>query len=228
MTHPVLVEIERWDRNRPRCQQVELGASDAFGCRASAVLRLNRVPESDPRLRWDALVGTAIHLVAQLAAGEGVLAEERFSYRGVFASVDRYDPARKTLTDIKSKDTAAKVRSVARFGPRREHVAQVHLGAAALQEAGHEVERVELLYLPRVGDPSSAYVWDDVPDRAVADEAVDWIEKANATALDRAHLEPAEMVQGLQDEDESFCRRYCAHVTACRGEVAPLALGDVL
>lgn len=223
MTHPVLLEIEAWDRNRPRSQQVELGASNAFGCRAAAVLQLNRVPESDPRLRWDSLVGTAIHLVAQMAAGPGVMAEERFAYRGVTASVDRYDPARKTLTDVKTKDTAAKVRSVARFGPKREHIAQVHLGAAALQEAGYEVERVELLYLPRVGDPKAAYVWDDVPDRAIADEAVDWIEKANATALDRAHMEPADMVWGLQDEAESFCRDYCAHVSLCRGPVVGAA-----
>lgn len=228
MTHPVLVEIERWDRKRPRSQQVEIGASGLYGCRAAAVLRLNRVEETDARLRWDALVGTSIHMVAELAAGPGVLVEQRFTYRGVTASVDRYDPTTKTLTDIKSKDSVYKVKQVAKHGPRPQQVAQVMLGAAALQEAGYEVERVELLFLPRVGDPSEHYLWSAAPDRQIADDAADWAAKVDATALDRAHLEPAEMVQGLQDEDESFCRRYCAHVTACRGEVAPLALGDVL
>lgn len=215
MTHPVLLEIERWDRERPRSQQVELGASQLLGCRAAAILRLNRVPESDPRLRWDALVGTAIHSVCEAAAGEGVLSEVRFQYRGVWATIDRYEAP--VLTDVKTKKDAAAIRTVQRFGPSRQNVAQVMLGAAALQEAGFPVERVELLYLPRVGEPSDAWVWSAEPDRAAADEAAEWAAKVDATALDRAHLEPAEMVWGLQDEAEPFCRSYCAHVTTCRG-----------
>ncbi|HWH14408.1 MAG TPA: hypothetical protein VNT51_06655 [Miltoncostaeaceae bacterium] len=228
MTHPVLAEIEEWDRNRPRSQQVEIGASGLFGCRAAAVLRLNRVEETDARLRWDALVGTAIHAVAEQAAGPGVLVEHRLPYRGVMATIDRYDPATKTLTDLKTKDNPAALRRVARYGPSRQQIAQVMLGAAALQEAGHEVETVELLYLPRIGDPAEAYLWSAAPEREIADEAVVWAERVNATALDRSHLEPAEMVRGLQDEGLSFCERYCAYFTACRGVPQWTELEDVL
>lgn len=226
--HPVIAELEAWDRSRPRSQQVELGASQLLGCRAAAVLRLNGVPETDSRLRWDALVGTALHSVCEAAAGPGVLVEQRFQYRGVWATIDRYDPATKTLTDVKSKTDAAAIRKVQRYGPTRTNKAQVHLGAAALQEAGHEVERVELLFLPRVGEPSDAWVWSDIPNREIADHAAEWAAWVNKEASTRWGLSPAEQVEGLQDERETFCRRYCAHVTACRGPVAAAVLEDVL
>lgn len=219
MTHPVLAEIEAWDRSRPRAQQVELGASQLLGCRAAAVLRLNRVPETDSRLRWDALVGVAIHSACEQAASPDVLVEQRFAYRGVWATIDRFDTASGVLTDVKTKSNAAAIRKAQRFGPSRQHVAQVMLGAAALQEAGHTVERVELLYLPRDGEASDVFVWSALPDRALADEAAEWAAAVDALALDRAHLDPAGMVRGLRDEPDRFCARYCAHFSACKGEL---------
>lgn len=228
MTHPVLVEIQAWDSNRPRSQQVEIGASGLFGCRAAAVLRLNGQPATDARLRWDALVGTAIHSVAEAAAPDGVLVEQRFPYRGVTATIDRYDPARKTLTDLKTKEDEAAVAKVAKYGPSEQHKAQVHLGAAALQGAGYEVERVEVLYLPRVGDPSAAYVWSAVPDRAVADRAAQWALDVTATADAVRDLPAAGQADGLRDEPESFCRTYCEYVTACRGDESSVTVDDPL
>lgn len=232
--HPVLDEIEAWDRSRPRSQQVALGASQLLGCRAAAVLRLNEVPETDSRLRWDALVGVAIHTVCEAAAPASVLVEQRFQYRGVWATVDRYDPATKTLTDVKSKADALAIRKAKRYGPSRTHKAQLHLGAAALQEAGYEVDGVELLYLPRNGRPEDAWVWGPVaPDRGLADYAAEWAQWVNEEARARRGAPASAQVDGLQDERESFCRDYCAYVTACRGPLeAPVAeattLEDVL
>lgn len=233
MTHPVLDEIAAWERARPRSQQTALGASQLLGCRAAAVLRMNEVPATDARLRWDALVGNAVHAVAEQAAGSGVLVEQRFCYRGVWATVDRYDPATKTLTDIKTKTDRHAIAKVQRYGPSKQYKAQVHLGAAALQEAGHAVERVELLFLPRVGEPSDAWVWSDVPNRQVADYAAEWAEWVVGVAAERRGRPVVEQVEGLQDERESFCRRYCEYVTACRGPLevevsAPVELEDVL
>ena len=232
--HPVLDEIEAWDRSRPRSQQIDLGALQLLGCRAAAVLRLNEVPETDGRLRWDALVGVAIHSACEAAAPEGVLVEQRFQYRGVWATVDRYDPRTKTLTDVKTKEDVLAIRKVQKYGPSRTHKAQLHLGAAALQEAGHPVELVELLYLPRVGQPEDAWVWGPVaPDRKAADYAAEWAGWVTREAGERRHLPAWGQVEGLQDERPDFCRRYCPFVSACRGEVpepvaAPVALEDVL
>lgn len=228
MTHPILDEIAAWDRNRPRSQQAELGASQLKGCRAAAVLRINGVPETDSRLRWDALVGTALHAVCEAAAPEGVLVEQRFEYRGVWATIDRFEPARKTLTDVKTKDDRAAIDKVRKYGPSEQHKAQLNIGAAALKAAGYEVDRIELLYLPRVGEPSDAYLWESVPDPALADEAAEWAAQVNATAQERVGLEPAGQVEGLRDEPESFCRVYCPFVTACLGPRVEVAVDDPL
>jgi hypothetical protein len=220
MTHPVLVEIAEWDRNRPRSQQVAIGASQLLGCRAATILRLNEIPETDGRLRWDALVGTAIHAVAEQAAPDTVIVEGRFSYRGVWATVDRYDPTTRILTDIKSKADALALHKARRYGPSRQHKAQLHLGAAALQEAGHEVAGVELLYLPRNGKPEDAFTWGPIePSRAAADFAAEWAEWVTREAAERKGRPVAEQVEGLQDERPQFCRDYCPFVTACRGPV---------
>jgi hypothetical protein len=222
-------EIEAWDSSRPRSLQVEIGASGLYGCRAASVLRLNGLPETDARLRWDALVGTAIHGVAEAAAPEGVLVEERFTFRGVTATIDRFDPATKTLTDLKTKNDAAAVAKVRKYGPDDRHVAQVMLGAAALQDAGHKVERVELLYLPRVGDPrTDGYLWSAVPDREQAEKAAEWAREVTEEAATRAGLTVAEQVDGLRDELPSFCHAYCPFVTACRGSAEPPAEVDAL
>jgi hypothetical protein len=211
----VAAEIEAWDASRPRSLQTAIGASGLYGCRAEHTLRLNAVPESDPHLSWAALVGTAIHGVAEAAAPEGVLTEQRFTYRGVTATIDRYDPP--ILVDLKTKDDAAAIAKVQKYGPRREHIAQVMLGAAALQEAGHVVEQVELLYIPRIGDLKDGWSWTAAPDRAIADEAAEWATTVTEDAAARAGLVPAEQVEGLQDADWSFCAAYCPFVTTCRG-----------
>jgi hypothetical protein len=153
----VAAEIEAWDATRPRSLQTAIGASGLYGCRAEHTLRLNEVPESDPHLSWAALVGTAIHGVAEAAAPASVLTEQRFTYRGVTATIDRYDAP--VLVDLKTKEDAAAIAKVRKTGPRREQIAQVMLGAAALQEAGYVVEQVELLFLPRVGSLEDGWSW---------------------------------------------------------------------
>jgi hypothetical protein len=214
----VAAEIEAWDATRPRSLQTAIGASGLYGCRAEHTLRLNEVPESDPHLSWAALVGTAIHGVAEAAAPASVLTEQRFTYRGVTATIDRYDAP--VLVDLKTKEDAAAIAKVRKTGPRREQIAQVMLGAAALQEAGYVVEQVELLFLPRVGSLEDGWSWTAVPDRAIADEAAEWAATVTADAAARAGLSPAEQVEGLQDSDWSFCAAYCPFVTTCRGTSA--------
>jgi hypothetical protein len=215
-------EIEAWDNNRPRSLQVEIGASGLYGCRAASVLRLNGVPETDGSLRWDALVGTAIHGVAEAAAPKTVLVEQRFTFEGVTATIDRYDPGTATLTDAKTKEDAAAVAKVRKYGPDERHVAQVMLGAAALQDAGYDVERVEILYLPRVGNPrEDGYLWSATPDREQAVAAAEWAREVTEEAAARAEMPVEEQVYGLRDELPSFCFAYCPFVTACRGTSAP-------
>ena len=236
----VRAELAAWDADRPRSQQVETGASQVFGCRAESVLRLSGIPESDPRSSWPAKVGTAIHSMFETAARHGdptgsLLLEHRVMYHGVPATVDRYDPATKRLTDYKTKDDDADVRDIARHGPDREHQAQIHLGAAGLIEEGHEVDTVELLYVPRAGlnGLDDAYLYSVPFDRQLADEAAEWV----ASQIDRAddmvvEVEDGHLVgdplEGLRDKMPSWCRQFCEYHTLCRGPEALPALDDRL
>lgn len=205
-----------------RGRQTQTGASQLYGCRAEAVLRLTGVTATDLRPRLDAENGTAIHawLESRLAAlaGDDLLVEQRYTYRGVPATVDLIFQSERRLVDLKTKGNAAAIATVRRDGPSPRYQAQVHLGAAAANDAGVRVDTVELLFLPRDGYLSDAWSWSAPFDRTAADKAAEWAAEVDALAVERAGLTPAEAVEGLRDEPPSFCWHYCAFVTACRGE----------
>lgn len=217
----VQAELSAYGASRPRSQQRESGGSQTFGCRAESVLRLTGVPPSDPRLSWPALVGSALHSVLEAAAGPGVLTEHKVTYKGIVCTVDRFDPATKTLTDYKSVADAGAVAVMKRTGPKRRQLAQINLGAAGLIDAGEDVQNVELLYLPRNGNLEQSWLWSAPFDRGFADEAAgwshtEWVRAAEAKPIvEDGNLEEA--IGGLRDEPPSWCRRYCPYVTTCRG-----------
>lgn len=203
-----------------RGKQVATGASQIYGCRAEAVLRLNEIPATDTRVRLDAENGNAIHawVEARLqAAFPGLLVEQRWTYRGVPATLDLPLLTERRVVDIKTKANAAKISLVRRYGPSARNRAQVHLGAAAAIAAGHEIDAVELLYLPRDGEIDDAWSWSEPFSRQVADEAADWAHATDALARERAGTEVSEMVDGLRDEPPAFCWRFCAYASTCRG-----------
>jgi hypothetical protein len=203
---------------RPRSMQTEAGASDTSGCRAELVMLGNGVPESDPRLGWDAWVGNAIHdrLAAQLAGPDRII-EQKFSYRGVPCTIDRYDRDAETVSDYKSKGVAGDISTIRRDGPKPQHIKQIMLGAAGLIEAGHPVTTVQLVYVPRDGAFDDAWVWSTPFDRSIADRAAEWHEKLRALTAERQGLEVEQMIDGLKDEPPYWCRQFCTRVTACRG-----------
>lgn len=214
-------ELAAMEAASPRSQQVQTGASQIFGCRAESLLRLTGVPESDPRSSWPALVGKAVHRLVEDAAAEDVITEARFTYRGVPATVDRYNPATKTLTDFKTKDTAADINAIRRAGPSREYRSQIHLGAAALIAAGHEVQTVELLFIPRAGTLEDAWLFSEPFDREIADDAAEWVSDQAERAL-TVDLDDGDPLDGLRDKLPSWCASYCPYFTTCRGGEEPL------
>jgi hypothetical protein len=222
--HDELLAVEG---QRDRALQTEAGASQTEGCRAELVMLGNGIPESDPRLGWAAWVGNAIHerLASQLAK-PGRELEKVFVYRGVPATVDRYDAETKTLVDYKTKGSAGDIAAVRRDGPRRGQIAQVMIGAAGLIEAGHPVETVGLIFVPRDGELEDSWPWFAPYDQSIADEAAEWHEKLRALTAERAGLDVEQMVDGLRDKPPSFCRMYCPRVTLCRGPEVETPLLD--
>jgi hypothetical protein len=213
------------EQNRPRSQQVEIGGSGLFGCRAEHVLRLNGVPQSDPRLSWEAFVGSAIdHRIgeARLRRHPELIVQKQLAYRDVKFTVDEHSPSEKILRDWKSKDNAAAcAEAVLMMQENRpghdQKRAQLHGGAAALIAAGHEVDTIQLVFLPRSGGFDGARLFTEPFSREWADKGVEWaaevIDIAEAVAYN-----PVEKIDGLRDKPYFFCAAYCPFLTACRGE----------
>lgn len=209
----------------PRSAQTETGASQVYGCVAEAIYRLRGEPATDPRIGWSALVGNSIHAqLAEIRAAvrPGVLCEQRFVFKNVPATVDYIDPAQKLLVDYKTKDDAGAIAAVRKNGPRPAQVAQLQLGMAAAREAGIDVERAALLFLPRAGDDiDTAYVWGPVEfDEQAAVEAAAW-----SADVDTAAADPETDPRDHRGKPAFWCYQYCPFAQACRGE--PLAEPDL-
>lgn len=205
----------------PRSAQTETGASQVYGCTAEAVYRLRGEPATDARIGWSALVGNGIH--AQLAeiraaARPGVLCEQRFTFKNVPATVDYIDPAQRLLVDYKTKDDAGAIAAVRRDGPKPAQIAQIQLGMAAAREAGIEVDRGALLFLPRSGDSiDDAYVFGPVDyDEQAAIDAAAWSADVDTLAAD-----PDTDPRDHRGKPAFWCYQYCPYVRACRGEALP-------
>jgi hypothetical protein len=228
----ILYEIEAdlvaADSKRPRSQQIAIGGSGLFGCRAEHVLRLNGVPQSDPRLSWQAFVGSAMDErlgEARKLARPQMLIQERLEYGAVWFTIDEYDPETKTLSDYKTKDNAAACSEAvlmmeeARPGHEQKR-AQLHGGAAALIASGYPVDSIQLVFLPRSGGFDGARLFTEPFSREWADKGVEWAAETITLADGFAHDSdpPSEVVAHLRDKPPFFCHAYCPFVSTCRGE----------
>jgi hypothetical protein len=210
------------EQHWPRSKQTRLGASDTYQCRARGLLKMLGVPPSEQKMSWPANVGNSIDEWvgrARTTVNPNRLAQVRVRYRDVPCTVDEYDPDTKTLTDWKTRDDAAKVSDVRRYGPDESQVGQVNLGAAGLIEQGHEVETVRLCFLPRNGDLEDGYVWEAPFSRHEADRAADW--HAEQIELRDAYKDgPTPLPDDLallRDKPKWWCSEYCEHLQNCRG-----------
>lgn len=210
------------DAERPRSQQIETGGSQLLGCRAEAVLRLNGVPQSDPRMSWQAFVGSAIDErlgAARLRRRPWLMVQHRTVYGGVPFSVDEYDPQTKALSDWKTKDNAAACAEALKYVKDRQR-AQIHGGAAGLRAEGFDVETVRLVFIPRAGSMDGARVFEEPFSQEWADRGVEWAAEigdlAERIGVDSSRR-VADSLDGLRDEMPSFCSSYCPYFTVCRG-----------
>ena len=214
-------DLLAFETSRPRAMQVETGASQVGGCRAETVFRLRGTPQSDPRISWQAWVGNAIHERLALVRGGNsrYLCEQRFTYKGVPATVDLVDMEAKTVVDYKSKDSADDFPAE----PRPEWLTQVNLGAAGANAAGVEVTHVAVIVLPRAGEFEAQQFGPYPVDPALADAAVEWVEETNRIArVPDDVLDDMLDLTVLRDRPPMFCAQYCPYVTTCRGVPHPV------
>ena len=168
----------------PRARQTSLGGSEAgHACDRRIAYRLAGTPIVNLRDPLRSIVGIGFHaamaeLFTRLDAGSGrFLVEVPVAYRGIPGTVDLYDRHERTVIDWKTK-LSAKLRKVRHEGPSTSYVTQTMLYAAALREQGEDVRHVALAFVPvDATDLSGMYVWRAPFDKAIADAAVDRIER---------------------------------------------------
>ena len=193
------------DTARPRSQQTAIGVSQLGGCRRQVWHKSRGDAETNTTLRLPAIMGTAIHGAIESAIGStSALIEERIEIDGLPpATIDYFDPKTGEVVDWKTitlKNTAYFVTQQKRW--------QVQTYGYLLEKAGHQVNTVTLVGIPRDGTENDIIVYSEPYDAAVAEQALAWL--ADVVAREEAPNPERDAV--------SFCAKYCPfYGSACDG-----------
>lgn len=142
--------------NRPRNLQTAVGCS-ALGtpCQRQLAYRVSgQKPARSRTASWLATIGTSVHayLETVFSGSERWLTEQPVvvTHDGIEVpgTVDLYDTHTRTVVDFKvvGDSTLNKAR---RGVVSDQYITQVNLYAMGLQQAGHNVEKVAILFLPK-------------------------------------------------------------------------------
>jgi hypothetical protein len=198
------------DAARPRSQQVEVGWSEAGGCRAALGFRLSGAWPSDETDSWPAQRGTALHdFLEPILAEPGVRTELDTMYRGIPGHADLVGPD--WLGDLKTKTRASSTVWRTDLKAMRQARIQASGYAAGLVDTGElpEDATIRLLIVPADGGYRDWWCHEEPFDRSLADEGadrVDWVREQMAAGAPLPKDKPAH-----------FCESYCQFYSLCRG-----------
>lgn len=162
----------------PRKQQVSLGPSDlGIECDRRLAYKIAGIRGFNPGDPWPALVGTAIHRILEEIVqkycnqyGNPWLVEEKV----------QVDPRVKGSADLVRAPLVLDIKSVGpdmlpkvvKDGPPWSYKAQINLYAKGLRDAGHDIQQVAFLFVPRAGRLEGFHVWADDYDEDIATKAL--------------------------------------------------------
>lgn len=177
----ILNRISDYAANRPRALQTEVGCS-SLGTVCDR--KLGYMLLQSPRLRvgessgWMANIGTAVHawLEQVFSNSDEYMTETpitvKHSNLTIPGTVDLYAKKERTVIDFKVVGSATLY--AAKLGRiSRQYSIQVQLYGLGLQQAGHKVENVGILFLPRNGELRDAILWETRFDPQMAKLAID-------------------------------------------------------
>ncbi len=187
LTLPTTTELLlAWDALRPRSQQTEVGMSQLGGCRRQTGYMLAGCP---PDEGWEpnkiqAVLGTAIHLVAAQAATELLPSARAEDLEVWFGGMPGHPDllAGGVVRDLKTKGYTLQLEMIRQSGPPQYDRFQVHTYAGALNAAGHQVDTVQLDYLAR--DSGEEYIWEEPFDVAVVEAAMSWLADVRSSEIE--------------------------------------------
>ena len=172
--------------NAPRELQTALGPSEIGDpCSRRIGHKLLGTPPRALPPNWKAGLGTWAHAglagildadnvrcAPDLGYHERWLVETRVDVgHGITGTVDAYDFLTATEVDFKTCGRAM-LRKYKRFGPGAAYQIQGHLYGLGLTRAGHPVDTVSIVFLPRQGELSEAFYWHEPFDPDLAEAAL--------------------------------------------------------
>jgi hypothetical protein len=193
------------DSARPRSLQTAIGVSQLGGCRRQVWHKSRGDAETNETLRLPAIMGTAIHTAIEAALNiPGALIEHRVELDGLPpATIDFFDPAKGEVVDWKT----ITLKNVAYFVTQQKRW-QVQTYGYLMEKAGHQVNTVTLVGIPRDGTENDIVVYSEPYDPAVAEQALAWL--ADVTSREEA--------PSPERDAASFCAKYCPfYGSACQG-----------
>jgi hypothetical protein len=193
------------DSARPRSLQTAIGVSQLGGCRRQVWHKSRGDAETNETLRLPAIMGTAIHTAIEAALNiPGALIEHRVELDGLPpATIDFFDPAKGEVVDWKT----ITLKNVAYFVTQQKRW-QVQTYGYLMEKAGHQVNTVTLVGIPRDGTENDIVVYSEPYDPAVAEQALAWL--ADVTSREEA--------PSPERDAASFCAKYCPfYGSVCQG-----------
>lgn len=179
--------------NHPRTLQKEIGPSEIGApCARKIAYKLTDHKQRELPPNWRATVGTATHMwleetfdtanqqwalqhgtpgVERYLIEERVTVGEHLDGTPIQGSCDLYDRATATVVDHKTA-TRSRLETFTKNGPPEVYRVQANLYGIGWIRAGFPVARVAICFLPRDGEFSDAYWWEEDFNPVIAAEAL--------------------------------------------------------
>lgn len=184
----IIDAVNEYASNRPRSLQVEVGASSiGTSCQRQLGYKLlntrKQSVEKDPG--WMTQIGTAVHTYLEniFSTNDRYLTEQpveiRYADFFIPGTVDLYDKQTNTVIDFKIVGEAT-LSKAKRKDISTQYQVQVSLYALGLKQAGHRVDNVAILFMPRNKELKDAVMWEQPFDPKIAEA---YIQRYHSTRM---------------------------------------------
>lgn len=200
---PDLIEkIHASQANSARTQQVEIGASELFGCRAKVWHQLNGTGKTNPDTKsLAAFMGTAIH-----SAIEKLYEDDPTTRNEVEVASDGLKGHVDIIKGTHLNDWKTSTKKNEDYFPSYQQRVQTHSYAKMANDTGIPIETVGLVSLARDGQEEDILEIVEPYDPQLAQAGLAWLEDVKSRTV---APEP--------EKDASFCKDYCPFFGACPG-----------
>jgi hypothetical protein len=217
----------------PRSKQVVIGPSEiGTECTRRLAYKLLDWEKANEQAggNWSAQVGTAIHahLADIFRKREGYEVEQKVQIRGnLSGTVDLFDVKRGIVLDWKTTGSTGLSR-YRKEGATQAQIIQIQLYGYGKRQAGFEVNKVALCYLPTSGSIDDMHLEMFDYDESIALRALDRLDNIY-TLLSQLDVENNPQVWSLIPAEPNRLCNYCPYFQpfskdlskACNGETVP-------